>query len=281
MDIRNIKQAAPKVSCFLSSIYELGKEQLDGYRQIETLPDYPLDINNPKNQVVLKDFISRVIEELTEGYESTHEMVKILDKCGWNTLRLDNVSDVEELKNHMQNANEEQADALGFFVTLLLYSNILPEDIFLWVDDEDFKVKDLRDAMAYGIKMAIDKNPEVEISFNFPLLDKSDFGTEEKYKAFLEYAPGFNELTNNKHYMEKSVIFDIIYQLNVARNLLKCRPWKQTQVMTKELEYQSALVNAFYLFLGFLGLYGFTPESLHTLFFKKQQLNLWRQNSGY
>ncbi|WP_418392117.1 hypothetical protein, partial [Akkermansia sp.] len=46
-----------------------GIEQFFGYKEIERLPDYPLDINNPKNQVILKDFIGRVIEELTEGFE--------------------------------------------------------------------------------------------------------------------------------------------------------------------------------------------------------------------
>ena len=61
-------------------MYSLSLEQLDGYRQIEMLPDYPVDINNHQNQVVLKDFIARVIEELMEGYESTSEVVKICHK---------------------------------------------------------------------------------------------------------------------------------------------------------------------------------------------------------
>ena len=51
--------------------------------------------------------------------------------------------------------------------------------------------------------------------------------------------------------------------------------------MTKELDYQEALVKSFYLYMGFLALNGFTDENLFRLFYKKQRLNLWRQNTNY
>ena len=73
----------------------------------------------------------------------------------------------------------------------------------------------------------------------------------------------------------------IYYQINIARNLLKNRPWKQTQVMSKELDYQEAVVKAFLMYLGFLAINGFTDSSMFELFYRKQQLNLWRQKSGY
>ena len=98
--------------------------------QIEKLPDYPVDINNHQNQVVLKDFIARVIEELMEGYESTSEVVKICKKWGWNIEQLTE-DEYTQVLNHLQNANEEQGDALGFLFTLFHFANILPEDIFV------------------------------------------------------------------------------------------------------------------------------------------------------
>ncbi len=71
MDVRNIREEVPQIKDteVLSKMYILGIEQLNGYREIESLPEYPFDVNSPKNQVVLKDFIGRVIEELTEGFE--------------------------------------------------------------------------------------------------------------------------------------------------------------------------------------------------------------------
>lgn len=133
MDIRNIKEIVPslEVGTYLQAMYSLSLEQLDGYRQIEKLPDYPVDINNHQNQVVLKDFIARVIEELMEGYESTSEVVKICHKWGWNIDQLTE-DEYTQVLNHLQNANEEQGDALGFLFTLFHFANILPEDIFSW-----------------------------------------------------------------------------------------------------------------------------------------------------
>ena len=68
MDVRNIQ--IPKLQLdstqYLHKIYELGLTQLEGYLKIEGLPAPPLDINPPKSQVILKDFIGRIIEELTE-----------------------------------------------------------------------------------------------------------------------------------------------------------------------------------------------------------------------
>lgn len=280
MDIRNIKEPVPQIEegTELQAMYQLSLEQLDGYRQIEKLPDYPLDINNPNNQVVLKDFISRVIEELMEGYESTSEVVKICNKWGWNTEQLTE-DEYTQVLNHLQNANEEQSDALGFFFTLFHFANIQPEDIFSWgtnavYEYSDFKVKTLKDVITLGIALTSEIGRNPLLANRFRLID-------EEHESVKDYTPGFNTLSESSHENEKLLLFEIIYELNIARNLLKCRPWKQTQVMTKELDFQYSLVKAFYLYMGFLGLQGFSDESIYRLFFKKQRLNLWRQKTNY
>lgn len=282
MDIRNIKEPVPEITpgTELHEMYKLNEEQFKGYQNIENLPNYPFDINNAKNQVILKDFIGRVIEELMEGYESTEDMIAIFSKYGWNTENLTE-EEYQQVLNHMQNANEEQADALGFFFTLLMYSNILPDDILSWGEKHLktlHKITGLDKAMVIGVKMIIEgKDSELFFLKSYNLLDTDD----EEYSKINEYAPGFHASSNILHSEEKIMLFDVVYQLNIARNLLKSRPWKQTQVMTKELDFQNALVNAFYLYLGFLTMQGFTSQSLYRLFFKKQKLNLWRQKTNY
>lgn len=280
MDIRNIKEQVPplEVGTELQAMYQLSLEQLDGYRQIEKLPDYPLDINNPNNQVVLKDFISRVIEELMEGYESTSEVVKICNKWGWNVEQLTE-DEYTQVLNHLQNANEEQGDALGFFFTLFHFANIQPEDIFSWgtnavYEYSDFKVKTLKDVITLGIALTSEIGRNPLLANRFRLID-------EEHESVKDYTPGFNTLSESSHENEKLLLFEIIYELNIARNLLKSRPWKQTQVMTKELDFQYSLVKAFYLYMGFLGIQEFSEESIYRLFFKKQKLNLWRQKTNY
>lgn len=279
MDIRNIKGAVPEVSQgnILQEIYKLGIEQFEGYRNIERLPDYPLDINNPKNQVILKDFIGRVIEELTEGFESTDEVVSIYRDYGWNNDCLTS-EEYTQVLNHLANANEEQADAIGFYITLLAYSNILPEDILSYKN-----AKSLFDVMAIGVKDLLIKYPDHRSVRKYPILSSTDWAREDRaeYDKIVSYTPGFHEMSEISHENEKLYLWEVIYELNKARNFLKCRPWKQTQVMTKELDYQEALVKSFYLYMGFLALNGFTDENLFRLFYKKQRLNLWRQNTNY
>lgn len=281
MDIRNINEQVPQVeeteAQILQEMYDLGLEQFFGYKPIEKLPDYPLDINNPKNQVILKDFIGRVIEELTEGFESTDEVVSIYRDYGWNNDCLTS-EEYTRVLNHLANANEEQADALGFFFTLLLYSNILPEDILKYKD-----AKSLFEVMAIGVKEILIKYPDHRSVRKYPILSSTDWAKEdrEEYDKIVSYTPGFNEMSEISHENEKLYLWEVIYELNKARNFLKCRPWKQTQVMIKEIDFQESLVKSFYLYMGFLAMNGFTPCGLFSLFFKKQRLNLWRQKTNY
>lgn len=278
MDVRNIREEVPNIkeTEVLPQMYTLGLEQLNGYRQIESLPEYPLDINNPKSQVILKDFIGRVIEELTEGFESTNEVFDLCSKNGWNMEML-NEEEHQSILNSLANANEEQADALGFFFTLLAYSNILPEDILSYN-----KAKDLFEVMAIGVKELVIKYSDYHNLLRFDIIRKEDFYEDEgKWEHINSYTPGFHQMNELSHEAEKLYLWEVIYELNKARNFLKCRPWKQTQAMTKEIDFQESLVKAFYLYMGFLAMNGFTPLGLFGLFFKKQRLNRWRQQTNY
>lgn len=269
---------------YLDSIYRLGLDQLKEYLKVEKLPEPPIDVNTKGSQVILKDFIGRVIEELFEGYESTNMMYNILESKGFNIDILDDKT-YNEVLNNLQNANEEQADALGFFITLLKYSNILPEDIYNYVGLHlDKEVNTLYDVMSYGVKLILENNPTGDNSIisdvTFEVIDKSRI-SEDTFRNLSICAPGFRGVKSSRHIFETNLIYVIVYQLNITRNLLKNRPWKQTQVMTKEIEYQESLVKSLIMYLGFLGIYGFDPESLYNLFRCKQALNIWRIKTGY
>ena len=180
-----------------------------------------------------------------EGYESTSEVVKICNKWGWNVEQLTE-DEYTQVLNHLQNANEEQGDALGFFFTLFHFANIQPEDILSWgtnavYEYSDFKVKTLKDVITLGIALTSEIGRNPLLANRFRLID-------EEHESVKDYTPGFNTLSESSHENEKLLLFEIIYELNIARNLLKSRPWKQTQVMTKELDFQYSLVKAFYLY---------------------------------
>ena len=130
MDSRDIKEEPKPIadSKYLETLYGLQKELLDNYIKIEGLPMYPLDINTKKSQIILKDFVGRVIEELAEGYESLLAVDELTQK---NELWVNEINEVDYIQtlNHLQNAGEEIADSLHFMLELLIYSNIQPKDI--------------------------------------------------------------------------------------------------------------------------------------------------------
>ena len=116
MDSRDIKEepSIPKDNKYLESIYEMQKQLLDSYISIEGLPKYPLNINTKTNQLILKDFTSRVIEELAEAYESLLLVEELtITKQNWFTISSTSIDSFVECMNHLQNASEEMADALS------------------------------------------------------------------------------------------------------------------------------------------------------------------------
>lgn len=293
MDIRNIKEMPPVVEDgkYLEMIYELQKKLMAGYiGKIEkNLPNYPISINSEKGQLVLKDFSARVIEETCEGYESTTEALKLAQAYGWNIQALPD-DKFDMLLNHLQNSNEEQADAFAFFVELMLYANIQPEDIYSYVldkylDNRRFSsITQVNLSTLFGIGLYLhEKDGYLIDQMNlWPLL------TEDHLKAFdkdvehvLSYIPGFKTSNEELHRNEDHMLWKVAYHLNIGRNFLKNKTWKQTQELTDTVRYQEQVVLAFINYCGYLSAMGFKPETFYVLFYKKHAVNLFRQASHY
>lgn len=289
MDIRNIKDNPPVVKDgkYLESIFDLQEILMEGYiGKIErNLPTYPISINSEKGQVVLKDFSSRVIEETAEGYESTSAALELLAQHGFNEDNL-NQEQFEMLINHLQNSNEEQADAFAFFVELMLYANIGPEDIYEYAR----KVLGypsgseiiLHDLMVIGYNLHL-KEGWVEQQMNlFPVVSEANLEYYNKDVAHVNsYIPGFRNMNTELHANEDHMLWKVAYHLNISRNFLKNKTWKQTQELTDGVRYQAEVVQAFISYCGYLMAMGFTDETFYVLFFKKHMVNRFRQKSGY
>lgn len=286
MDIRDIKEE-PRViedSRYLEEIYSLQKELLKNYQKIERLPPYPIDVNTKESQVILKDLTGRVIEELAEGYES-HILIKgMVEKVGLNLDLMD--EDIyNNMISHLQNLNEELADALHFMVELLIYANIEPEDINSWIDKKYLEIDG-------SLPERFKKNPDilnkagllyystwqskVRVINSIPLLDVSVSDEQVKY---LPGAKFYSDVLVEEDSCK--CLWDITYSLNISRNCLKNKPWKQTGVMTNEVLYQSKLVESFVSLIGYFSLLSITPEELYYIYFKKNKVNQFRIESKY
>lgn len=290
MDIRTIKETPEEVKdgLFLEKIFELQKRLMEGYiGKIEkNLPMYPISINSEQGQLVLKDFSARVIEETAEGYESTEEAIRIAESVGWNIDLLTH-DQFEMVINHLQNSNEEQADAFAFFTELFIYANIGPEDIYEYINQRilkgtDHSVDNLNGLFGFG-HFILQTEGYVE-----PKLQLFNLVTEQllvdhnkDVEHVLSYIPGFRSITRELHSKEDNMLWKVCYHLNIGRNFLKNKTWKQTQELTDGLRYQEQIVRAFIAYCGYLSVMGFTPETFYVLFFKKHKVNCFRQASNY
>jgi len=106
----------------------------------------------------------------------------------------------------------------------------------------------------------------------------------DKYRE-IEGRPNDEEI--NLHTKEgqrwlKDMAWRIVEELGEAMNCLKNKPWKQTEIRTDENHYLEELADAFHFFIELCILSGLTnPEELYILYFKKSEVNKFRQRSKY
>ena len=295
MDCRNfvneICQCEPGME--LEKIFQLHEGLLEKYLPIEGLPHWPVNVNKREAQIILKDMSARVIEELGEGYESTTYVLEMLDKLGFNFNRWER-EDYRQLLNHLQNSNEEQADAIAFFMNLLFYSNIGVDDVKNYLVakglnkmvDSTIPKEDMSTDFIMMVGLGILQNRFEDAKenlhtwdlFNKQLFEQFNINDFDKVDS---YTPAFHKLSWEYHDVEAKMCWELSYHLSVARNYLKNKPWKQTGEMTDEQRYQEEIVIAFLELLGYFRFIGFTGESLLQLRYKKHLVCEFRIRSHY
>jgi hypothetical protein len=277
----------------LEKIFQLHEVLLEKYLPIEGLPHWPINVNKRESQIILKDMSARVIEELGEGYESTTYVLEMLDKIGFNFNRWER-EEYRQLLNHLQNSNEEQADAIAFFVNLLFYSNITVEDVKGYLVakglnkmvDSTIPKEDMSTDFVMMVGLGILQNRFEDSKENQHTWDIFNPGLFEQfdikdYDKVASYTPAFHKISWGSHDIEAKMCWELSYHLSVARNYLKNKPWKQTGEMTDEQRYQEEVVIAFLELLGYFRYIGFTAESLLQLRYKKHLVCEFRIKSKY
>ena len=303
MDSRDIKEVPPVLEDFsyLENIFGLQKELLDHYIKIEGLPPYDgFNINIKKNQNILKDFTGRIIEELGESYESLVEIQSLSKKNKyWYGDFPD--QDFKMVINHLQNATEEVGDALHFMMELLIYSDIDVNDI-----KHNILNKYVQEYPA--LRVILEKgNPHINMGGVLGLSmacgaiiltnenESADSFEGVHTKDLMKCAPGMVKGLNLDFYLYacgryyhpesyqlyKNMLWDVTYYLSLARNCLKNKPWKQSQMMTDEKKYQGLVIKAFLVCMGTFYYMGFDPYTLFYVYFKKNKINQFRIKSKY
>lgn len=276
MDSRDIKENPPFIEdgTHLTKIFQLQKELLDGYIKIEDLPKYPINIHIKANQLLIKDFSSRIVEELAEAHESYKEMISLQDN-----------GRVDEMIPFLQNFNEEIADAIHFFIELLIYINIEADDIMAYyenvlkgrnmVDAFFFRANQLKTIFTYARQCNVD-DPEIWAINKLPAyqIKVGDNNDSLLLSGGSKLSPALD--------LSLDILFwRISYHLNIARNFLKNKPWKQTQMLADIPRFQNQIMEAWLAFMKMIDYIGIDQDAFYTLYFKKNRVNKFRQESNY
>lgn len=110
MNIKDVKQFEIKGDR-LTAMFRRQQFLMDKYKEIENLPDAPLDLNIKRDQAIIKDFAWRATEEVGEALEC-------LEKNDENDINWDHL-------------NEELSDALHFMIENCIFAGIEPKDLIL------------------------------------------------------------------------------------------------------------------------------------------------------
>jgi len=226
MEAREITEVPPYVvGQDLDDIFKLQGELIEEYVKIEAVPQPPLQITSAESQVILKDFISRVIEELGEGFES-YNLLYTLATEG---------APVQRMLDPIWNFVEEIADAMHFFIELLIFSGISTAQALWFTMDRTLRLDLLK-------------------------LDKLDSSTLDSYITLVDQVPGFKtrrvkwkikpffvnrgkdmdpailggrRVSEDMLNDQKLILWELTFLFQLARNTLRNKAWKQTQDQPK------------------------------------------------
>ena len=270
MKVGDIKEV-PDVAMFgLQEIYDLQKALIKPFQGIEGLPDYPLDPDTKDNQALLKDFMARIVEELGEAYqefEILYDLAMAKDK------------DEAKLLKHLSDFNEEAADAMHFFIELLIYVNIEASSVYgysnMLMNDLNLNIEPC--TLANLIKLCQHENQ---------LTGKKHWNSQTGYHIGIPYnlsGDGVDEFLRagrkigpEQKMYQKELLWEVTYSLQLVRNLLKNKPLVQCNTVTNVDKLQETTVQAFLHFMCWLTYMGHTPESIWAIYYKNNQVNLQR-----
>jgi len=126
---------------------------------------------------------------------------------------------------------------------------------------ETHKIEELIDAVHFLTECFIltDLHPTIDLKIMGDNASKmgSEFGTYDKHMA------------------------ECIYFLGLVGNTLKNKKWKQTAVLTDMSKFHKYLDSAYYHLLSCIFACKCTPHDLYNFYFKKSEVNKFRQRSNY
>ncbi len=75
--------------------------------------------------------------------------------------------------------------------------------------------------------------------------------------------------------------WETTYHLNIARNNLRNKKWKQTQVLAQKALFFANMIKALHSLINGFNLWGMNEQDIFDIYYKKNQINQFRIKSKY
>lgn len=255
----------------LDRMFTLQKYLLDKYKIIESLPDYPIDLNSRKGQSLIRDFIGRYTEELSEAFVEAEEAANMIQS-----------NNPVEAKAALVRFNEEIADSNHFLLEILIYSGIGFRDLNTMCR-ESFKPSGLSNLFIEGNPMVsllrlghfLNSRVNIDQSILYSVFTTGECLGDERRRGGKKISPTMVSNTYSKY------LWQIVNGLNVAKGLLKNKDWKKEEKGINEAMYRAKLFDTVTLVFQFFDLIFLTETSIYQSYISKNQINLERIKNNY
>ena len=262
MDIRNFKATikAPTPTT-LEAIFQLQKALLDRYIGVEKLPQYPIPIHDPGSQIIIKDFIARVTEELGEAFESYLKMFNQVN------------GDPKVFIPNLYNFNEEIADAIHFLVETCIFTGITVPMIISYTKQSMLILHDKMPNTDDAFELAYKVRPSLVSGFSnrYTLPEAEDNILIQGGRYFHESMFDYTSV----------MMWEVTYHLQLARNALKNKPWKQSHMASDENTFNNKIIEALLGLIHLCREVGINEEAFYNIYYAKNQVNHFRITSKY
>jgi len=222
-----------------------------------------MNVDDIQNEIVVPEHPIVDIFILQEGLMKTYDQIERLNKLYVPSppYYIDDVKVQVRIKDMFWRTTEELAEAM----------EVLPPlpQLCRWKQFWDISptirhfFEELSDALHFLVEASIIANlepsSEVEPLFDYP---------EVAFNANDDLDIG--QLAAN-----------IIFSMGLAANILKNKPWKQTQMPTDVEKFKNKLIKVWADFATLWQELQCSIEDVYKLYVKKHDVNVWRQNTHY
>ena len=175
------------------------------------------------------------------AWRMTEEMMEAFEAFQFEEMAM-TTGDPGMAQVHRDHYNEELADALHFLVENLILIGITPQDLKLPTRPHSDDI----------------------------LYDLFDFGKQQRSEMDIANYPTIHEIA-----------LQVTINLGLAMNCLKNKPWKQTEILTDVPKFKGLMIKTFYSFITLLIWSDLNDNDITDLYFRKSEVNKFRQRSKY